>query len=311
MRRVIATLALLAGVALVLASSAPASADPGGNNNAPPGKGNPNAADAGRPAGGGGHGAGAGNAGSASGSVGGNASSNDPRGFNGHIKVHDGDREPTPIVRNEPQVGCTLHVHGFDFDRGASGTWSIQSWPPTGDRSTVLSGMWTSDGDGNWRTALLSVSSGHYRVNADQTSPAAPGGEKHKMFWARCEAAPPQQGAEQQQEQQQEEEQAGRQQEQAVLGFEQAPMAPLVSVSPIVEGPAAPAVAAVQPQEAAPQVAAQAAPPVAAQAEAQVAQQQVTPIAMLPSTSAAPSYGLVAALLGGAGIWLLRRMRER
>lgn len=114
----------------------------------------------------------------------------DPPGFNGTVKIHDGNSEAEPIRRNEPHVGCNFHIHGFNFDGSSSGTWNIQSWPPTGDRSVVLSGDWgPADSTGEWRTGLLSLSDGHYKLNWDQTSPQAPGAEKHKVFWVECQAA--------------------------------------------------------------------------------------------------------------------------
>jgi hypothetical protein len=294
----IAFFAIFAILALVMAAGAPAYADPGNGNGR--GQGNPP-----EHAGGNGNG----NGGNASGNVGGNASAQDPPGFNGHIKVHDGDTEAEPIVRNEPHVGCTFHIHGFDFDVAADGTWNIQSWPPTGDRSVVLSGTWTSDSDGNWRTALLSLGSGHYRVNADQTDPAAPGGEKHKMFWVDC---PPAGGGGEEEGGQegdqgggqgggQERDVGGGQQGQVggqedvdvVAGVEQAPMA---GVSPIIETPA----------QAEAQAEAQAGAQAGVQAGAQVAGQQAAPVTSLPSTSTEPASALPA-LIAGMGMWLMRR----
>lgn len=119
----------------------------------------------------------------------------DPPGFNGTIKVHDGTTEGEPIVANEPHVGCDLHIHGFDFDRSAGGSWWIVAWSPTGDQSSVRwSGTWsTGAGTGDWRTELLTASSSdmvdgraHFKVFVDQSS--APGGEKAKVFWIACES---------------------------------------------------------------------------------------------------------------------------
>lgn len=121
------------------------------------------------------------------------AAAEDPPGNNGTVKVHDGDSEAEPIKRNEPHVGCTFHIHGFNFDASSSGTWNIQSWPPTGDRSVIASGSWgPADGEGDWRTAVMSLPGGdheqgaHYKLNVDQTTPPTPGGEKHKVFWVEC-----------------------------------------------------------------------------------------------------------------------------
>lgn len=118
-----------------------------------------------------------------------------PPGFNGTIKVHDGTTESEPIVANQPHVGCDLHLHGFDFDRSADGSWRIIAWPPTGDQSTVRwSGTWdTSAETGDWRTELLTASNSdmvdgraHFKVFVDQTG--APGGEKAEVFWVACQS---------------------------------------------------------------------------------------------------------------------------
>jgi hypothetical protein len=281
MRRVF-TITVLAALALVMAAGAPALADPGGNGK---GQGNPP-----------GH-AGNGNA------NGGSANSESPPGFNGTVKIHDGDGEAEPIKRNEPHVGCTFHVHGFNFDAGSSGTWSIQSWPPTGDRGVVASGTWgPADGDGDWRTAVMSLPGGdhnqgaHYKLNVDQTNPSAPGAEKHKVFWVDC--PPVTGGGEEEEEQggneqggneqnnaggQQESNVGGQQQQNAVAGVQQPPM--FGGVSPMAETAAQPG----------------------AQAAAQVAGQQAAPVASLPSTSTAQTSPFVTSLLMGIGVWLMRR----
>lgn len=181
MRRYIALTAIFAAIALVFAAGAPAYADPGnGNGN---GQGNP-------------PGNAGGNKGNGGNNGGGGSDSNGPPGFNGTVKIHDGDSEAEPIRRNEPHVGCSFHIHGFNFDPSARGTWSIQSWPPTGDRSVVASGTWgPADGEGDWRTAVMSLPGGdhqqgaHYKLNVDQTDPSAPGGEKHKVFWVDCQTS--------------------------------------------------------------------------------------------------------------------------
>lgn len=115
------------------------------------------------------------------------AAADDPPGFNGTTKVHAGDSESEPIMANEPHVGCTFHIHGFKFDAASKGSWRIVAWPPTGDgHSVVVSGSWTADASGEWRTAVTSLADGHYKVLADQDG--APGGEKHKVFWVECAA---------------------------------------------------------------------------------------------------------------------------
>jgi hypothetical protein len=108
----------------------------------------------------------------------------DPPGFNGTVKIHDDEPEPSPVRKNQPHV-CDFHVHGFNFDAASSGTWRIDQHPPTG-RATVMSGTWTADTDGDWRTEEMVLPDGHYKLYVDQTVPEAPGGMKHKVFWVRC-----------------------------------------------------------------------------------------------------------------------------
>ena len=108
----------------------------------------------------------------------------DPPGFNGTVKIHDDEPEPSPVRKNQPHV-CDFHVHGFNFDAASSGTYRIDQHPPTG-RATVKSGTWTADSNGDWRTEVMVLPDGHYKLYVDQTLPEAPGGKKHKVFWVRC-----------------------------------------------------------------------------------------------------------------------------
>src|SRR5688572_18586225 len=113
----------------------------------------------------------------------------DPPGNNGTVKIHEGDTEAEPIRRNEPHV-CTFHLHGFNFDDESSGEWRIVEWPPTGDGNTVVaSGSWGPAAEGEWRTPVMSLPDGHYKLYWQQTDPEAPGGEKHKVFWVECAVA--------------------------------------------------------------------------------------------------------------------------
>jgi hypothetical protein len=107
-------------------------------------------------------------------------------GNNGTVKIHDGDTENEPIVANEPQV-CTFHVHFFFADAGQSGDWWIESWPPTGDMTTVLSGTYLTGADGEYRTpdspGTYSLPNGHYKLfwQGDEENLA-----KDKVFWVSC-----------------------------------------------------------------------------------------------------------------------------
>ena len=114
------------------------------------------------------------------------AQTGDPPGNNGTVKIHEGDGEAEPLVRNEPHV-CNFHVHWFSFDDLESIDWEIRAWPPTGDGQTVVASGSTVLEGGEGRTAVMSLPDGHYKLYSD--SVAAPGGEKHKVFWVECEVA--------------------------------------------------------------------------------------------------------------------------
>jgi hypothetical protein len=107
-------------------------------------------------------------------------------GNNGTVKIHDGDTENEPIVANEPQV-CTFHVHFFFADAEQSGSWWIQSWPPTGDMTTVLSGDYLTGAGGEYRTpdspGTYSLPNGHYKLfwQGDEENLV-----KSKVFWVSC-----------------------------------------------------------------------------------------------------------------------------
>ncbi len=84
---------------------------------------------------------------------------------------------------NDPHV-CQFHIYGFHFDNSSSGTWQIESWPPTGNRTVVASGTWTADGTGQWAVAGPALADGHYELDAKQTG--TPGSDKNKVFWVKC-----------------------------------------------------------------------------------------------------------------------------
>jgi hypothetical protein len=108
-------------------------------------------------------------------------------GNNGTVKIHEGPGEPAPETRNEPHV-CTFHVHALFFDAAQELSFTVTSWPPTGDRSVVLSGTITADGTGEGRTpGEYELPNGHYRLTVD-TGNGKPTQDKHKMFWVRCAA---------------------------------------------------------------------------------------------------------------------------
>ena len=86
-------------------------------------------------------------------------------GNNGTVKIHDGATDNEPIVNNEPHV-CTFHLHFFFGDEVQAGNWWIQSWPPTGDGTTVLSGSYNATGgeDVQPATGVFSLPDGHYKL---------------------------------------------------------------------------------------------------------------------------------------------------
>lgn len=113
-----------------------------------------------------------------------------PPGNNGTVKIHDGTGEPAPEIRNEPHVGCPFHLHFFFSDPEQSGTWWIESWPPGGDMSSVISGSYAADSTGEAWVGPLSLDPGHYKLfwEGDESKLL-----KHKTFWvtSECEGGLP------------------------------------------------------------------------------------------------------------------------
>ena len=109
-------------------------------------------------------------------------------GNNGTVKVVNNGDDPMGADDrdNDPHV-CQFHIYGFHFDNGSSGTWQIESWPPTGNGTVVASGGWTADGTGQWAVAGPALADGHYELDAKQTG--TPGGDKNKVFWVKCNAS--------------------------------------------------------------------------------------------------------------------------
>jgi hypothetical protein len=108
---------------------------------------------------------------------------------NGTVKIHEGAGEPDPVTKDETHV-CTFHVHALFFDAGQTVTFDITSWPPTGDRSVVLSGTIQTDASGEGRapvTGAYTLDEGHYRLTVD-TGNGSPTEDKHKEFWVKCAA---------------------------------------------------------------------------------------------------------------------------
>jgi hypothetical protein len=108
-------------------------------------------------------------------------------GNNGTVKLHNGAEEPSPVTPNQPHV-CTFHIHALGFDPAQVLSFDVISWPPTGTRSTVLSGKITADAAGAGRApehGTYSLHDGHYRLDVD-TGNGTPTQDKHKVFWVKC-----------------------------------------------------------------------------------------------------------------------------
>ncbi|MBO0816537.1 MAG: hypothetical protein J2P30_15515, partial [Actinobacteria bacterium] len=104
------------------------------------------------------------------------------KGDNGTVKIHN---TTTPVTdpRNEPHV-CQFYLDGFGFDAGQPVAWHIESWPPTGDRSTVSAGSLAMDGNGNGHTGPMTLANGHYKLFWNFAGEH--GAAKHKVFWVKC-----------------------------------------------------------------------------------------------------------------------------
>jgi hypothetical protein len=119
--------------------------------------------------------------------AGGQAAEHD--GNNGTVKVHIGAGEPDPARRNQPRT-CDFHLQAFGFDAGQDLAFTIESWPPTGDRTAVLSGTIELSAAGEGRSPESGVhhlADGHYRLTVDGDGKATR--TKHKVFWVRCAPA--------------------------------------------------------------------------------------------------------------------------
>jgi hypothetical protein len=117
--------------------------------------------------------------GAANNGAGGNSSTG-AHGTSGNVKVHDaGTGAETTGTDNEPHV-CAFWLE-FTFDAPfEAGTWVVVSWEPTGDGSTVASGVYDTAGDGVDSSSVIEVSAGHYRVEWAANGATS---SKKKTFW--------------------------------------------------------------------------------------------------------------------------------
>ena len=107
-------------------------------------------------------------------------------GDNGTVKIHN---STTPVAdpRNEPHV-CVFYLDAFGFDPSQSVSWQIKSWPPTGDRSVVSSGVLALDSGGAGFTGDMTLPNGHYKLLWNFTGEN--GLAKQKVFWVACTPTP-------------------------------------------------------------------------------------------------------------------------
>lgn len=108
-------------------------------------------------------------------------------GDNGDVKIH---RSTTPVTdpSNQPHV-CVFYLDAFNFDPSQSVSWTIKSWPPTGNRSVVDAGTITLDSSGNGFTSDQSLPNGHYKLFWNFAGEH--GFAKQKVFWVSCPAPAP------------------------------------------------------------------------------------------------------------------------
>jgi hypothetical protein len=108
-------------------------------------------------------------------------------GDNGTVKVHN---STTPVTdpRDEPHV-CVFYLDAFGFDPGQSVSWQIESWPPTGNRTVVASGVQALDSTGDGHTGDMTLPNGHYKLF--WTFTGEHGFAKQKVFWVACAAPTP------------------------------------------------------------------------------------------------------------------------
>ncbi|MHB8605603.1 MAG: hypothetical protein ACYDCK_10155 [Thermoplasmatota archaeon] len=95
------------------------------------------------------------------------------------VKTLTNDTQPD----NDPHVSCDFWVEGMNMEV-SSGTLWIQSWPPTGNMTTVLTDNWTADstdsnGDHHFINGPYNLTAGHYKLFVTNDGDHV----KMKVFW--------------------------------------------------------------------------------------------------------------------------------
>jgi hypothetical protein len=107
-------------------------------------------------------------------------------GNNGTLKIHD-TFEPDPVIKNEPHVDCPFHAHFFFADAGQTGDWWIQEWSPSDKGTTVWTGTYHTDANGEYVTGSISLDAGHYKIFWEGSTGNT---IKHKAFWVDNDCEP-------------------------------------------------------------------------------------------------------------------------
>jgi hypothetical protein len=110
----------------------------------------------------------------------------DPDGNNGTVKVHEGATDAEHIVNEESHV-CTFHLHFFFADADQGGSWWIDQTAPTGSATSIISGTYDTDANGEYQTVELGAPVGHYSLSWEGRDDQ---NVKSKTFWVTCENAP-------------------------------------------------------------------------------------------------------------------------
>lgn len=105
----------------------------------------------------------------------------------GDVWVDSPGHVTDPGHENDPHICGAVVVYGNGLAAPA-GSFTVTSWPPTGNKTVSASGVWSYDqaAGGNQVIAKLpSLTVGHYKLDVTQN----PG--KSKVFWETCQPPSP------------------------------------------------------------------------------------------------------------------------